>query len=201
MSEPTFDELQYALPIGSPGRRSGGWWGMLALIATEGALFVYLIFIYLYMGSQSTTAWPPDGKPELAIPAANTLVLLASSGFVWLGERSVRHGQKRPGAIAIAIGIALGTLFVGVQLHEWAGKSYGITTHLYGSLYFTITGFHMAHVVAGLVMLTVLLAWTCLGYFDKKRSAALQIGALYWHFVDVVWLLIFTALYLTPYLA
>ena len=75
---------------------------------------------------------------------------------------------------------------------EWHDHPYGLTAHLYGSLYFTITGFHMAHVVVGLIVLLLLLLWTALGYFDERRCAALTIGGLYWHFVDVVWLFIFT---------
>ena len=201
MSDQRLAELRQVLPVGSAGRRSGGWWGMLALISTEAALFGYLIFSYLYLASQNSTAWPPDGKPKLLVAGVNTLILLSSSFFVWACEKCVRRRRKRLGAASMAVGIVLGALFVGIQLHEWLGKPYGMTSNLYGSLYFTITGLHLVHVVVGLVVLMLLLIWTALGYFDEKRCAALQIGALYWHFVDIVWLFIFTTLYLTPYLS
>jgi heme/copper-type cytochrome/quinol oxidase subunit 3 len=75
-----------------------------------------------------------------------------------------------------------------------------MTAHLYGSLYFTITGFHMAHVVVGLIVLAVMTLWIALGYLDAKRIAPITIGGLYWHFVDVVWLFIFSTLYLSPFI-
>ena len=192
-------ERHLALPVGSAGKRSGGWWGMLALIATEAALFAYLIFSYLYLAALSPVHWPPEGQPKLGLATLNTGLLLLSSVFVWLCERLVRKGRRRAGVASLAVGIVLGIAFVGVQMHEWGDHPYGLTTHLYGSLYFTITGFHMAHVVVGLIVLCFLLVWTVLGYFDARRYAALTIGGLYWHFVDVVWLFIFTTLYLSPY--
>ncbi|SDR51474.1 cytochrome c oxidase subunit 3 [Paraburkholderia fungorum] len=193
-------ESSRLLPVGSAGERSGGWWGCLTLIATEGALFGYLIFSYLYLASQSTQHWPPEGLPKLGLGIANTVILLSSSGFVWLCECCVRRRRLRWGVASMAVGVVLGCTFMGIQLIEWHDHPYGLTTHLYGSLYFTITGFHMAHVAVGIVVLLLLLLWTALGYFDEKRCAALTIGGLYWHFVDVVWLFIFSTLYLSPYL-
>jgi cytochrome c oxidase subunit III len=187
------------LPVGSAGERSSGWLGCLMLISTEGALFGYLIFSYLYLAAQSPQHWPPEGQPKLGWSSANTLILLSSSVFVWLCERCVRRRRVRLGVASMAIAVVLGVVFVGIQLHEWNDHPYGIAANLYGSLYFTITGFHMAHVLVGLVILTLLGTWTGLGYFDARRCAALTIGGLYWHFVDVVWLFIFTTLYLTPY--
>lgn len=188
------------LPVGSAGERSGGWWGCLTLIATEGALFGYLIFSYLYLTSQSAQHWPPEGLPKLGLGIANTVILLSSSVFVWLCERFVRRQRLRWAVASMAVGVVLGSVFIGIQMIEWHDHPYGLTTHLYGSLYFTITGFHIAHVAVGIVVLLLLLLWTALGYFDEKRCAALTIGGLYWHFVDVVWLFIFSTLYLTPYL-
>ncbi|SAL01221.1 cytochrome c oxidase subunit I [Caballeronia pedi] len=187
------------LPAGSPGERSGGWWGCLTLVATEAALFGYLIFSYLYLASQTTQPWPPEGLPKLGLGLANTSILLSSSVFVWGSERFVRRGRRGMGALMLAIAIVLGVVFVAIQLKEWSNHPYGLTTHLYGSLYFTITGFHLMHVLVGLVVLAFLGLWTGLGYFDWARSAALTIGGLYWHFVDVVWLFIFATLYLSPY--
>lgn len=71
---------------------------------------------------------------------------------------------------------------------------------LYGSLFFTITGFHMVHVVAGVMSLAVVFAWVALGYFDTRRNAPVLIVSIYWHFVDAVWIVVFTTLYLAPYL-
>lgn len=192
--------LQELLPVGSDGKRSNGWWGLLALILTEGSLFGYLLFSYFYLASQAQQHWPPEGLPKLAIPGINTVILLASSGFIWASERCLKSRKMRSSIALMAVAIALGTCFIMIQLREWRNKSYNMTTDLYGSLYFTITGFHMAHVVVGVIILLLLLLWMMLGFFDDKRCVSVTIGGLYWHFVDGVWLFVFTALYLTPYL-
>ncbi len=193
-------ELDQALPVGSEGKRSGGWWGVLALIVTEGSLFGYLLFTYFYLASQSEQHWPPEGLPVLLIPSVNTVILLASSVFVWASERFIQRSLLRWSLASMGLALGLGVCFVVIQLNEWSKKTYDMTSNLYGSLYFTITGFHMLHVIVGLVILMVLLLWIALGYFDHRRYAAVSIGGLYWHFVDVVWLFVFTTLYLTPYL-
>jgi cytochrome c oxidase subunit 3 len=192
--------LQQPLPVGSESKRSGGWWGIWTLIATEASLFAYLLFTYFYLSSQTEQHWPPEGLPVLLVPGVNTLILLASSVCVWASECCIQRRQSYWALSAMALALILGVCFVAVQLNEWNKKTYDMTTNLYGSLYFTITGFHMLHVVAGLVVLAALLLWMALGYFDHRRYAAVTIGGLYWHFVDVVWLFVFTTLYLLPYL-
>lgn len=186
------------LPIGPMGHRALGWWGMLCVIATEGAVFVYLLFSYAYLALQPHAAWLPEGPPSLTLALPNTAVLVASSFVVAWGERRIRAGATRHAWLALLGTIGLGIVFVAVQLVEWHDKTFGIATSSYGSLYFTITGFHMAHVVAGLLMLAALALWTRLGLFDSRRNAPIAIGAIYWHFVDVVWLAVFFTFYLSP---
>jgi cytochrome c oxidase subunit 3 len=193
-------QLDRPLPVGSEGKRAGGWWGLLALIVTEGALFGYLLFSYFYLASQTQQHWPPEGLPQLGIASLNTAILLTSSVFIWASERCIRRRQLQWSLASMAVAILLGAGFVMIQLREWGHKRYDMTANLYDSLYFTITGFHLLHVVVGLVILLLLLLWTALGYFDDRRYAAVTIGGVYWHFVDVVWLFVFTTLYLTPYL-
>ncbi|MGZ5043800.1 MAG: cytochrome c oxidase subunit 3 [Methylobacter sp.] len=193
-------QLERSLPVGSESKRSGGWWGMLALIATEGSLFAYLLFAYFYLASQTEQHWPPEGLPILFMPGINTLILLTSSACVWFSERCIQLRQLYWALASMALAFILGVCFVAIQLNEWSKLSYDMATNLYGSLYFTITGFHMLHVIVGLVILSALLLWMALGYFDYRRYAAVTIGGLYWHFVDVVWLFVFTTFYLLPYL-
>jgi cytochrome c oxidase subunit 3 len=193
--------VQKPLMVGSCGKKSTGWWGVWTLIATEASLFGYLLLSYFYLYFQTGQYWPPEGHPKLLMPGINTIILLSSSIFVWLAERGIRRNLSRGfncGMMAIAI--LLGIIFVGVQLREWHNKPYGINSHLYGSLYFTITGFHLAHVLVGLMILLLLTLWTWLGYFNDRRHSVITIGGLYWHFVDVVWIFIFSSLYLVPYL-
>ncbi|MEO8767640.1 MAG: cytochrome c oxidase subunit 3 [Nitrosospira sp.] len=187
------------LPVGSKGKLSGGWWGVLAMIVTEGSLFGYLLFTYFYLSSQAEEHWPPSGLPDLLMPSINTAILLVSSVCVWASERCIRTKRIQWAIVAMALAIVLGACFVGVQLNEWDKKTYGMTSDLYGSLYFTITGFHLLHVIIGLSILLLLLMWISFGYFNEKRHVAITIGGVYWHFVDGVWLFVFTTLYLFPY--
>lgn len=193
-------QFDQPLPVGSDGKLSGGWWGVLALIVTEGSLFGYLLFAYFYLAAQTEQQWPPTGLPDLLLPGINTAILLLSSVCVWASERCIRKKQTRWAIAAMALAIVLGACFIGMQLNEWDKKTYGMTSDLYGSLYFTITGFHLCHVMIGLVILLLLLVWISLGYFSERRYAAVTIGGVYWHFVDVVWLFVFTTLYIFPYL-
>lgn len=191
---------QQPLSVESDDKLSTGWWGILALIVTEGSLFGFLLFTYFYLSAQTEQQWPPEGLPNLLMPTVNTAILLASSLFVWVSEQGIRHKKKYWSIGGMLIAIVLGSCFLKIQLIEWSEKSFDMTSNLYGSLYFTITGFHLFHVIIGLAILLLLLVWISLDYFSDKRYAALSIGGAYWHFVDVVWLFVFTTLYVFPYL-
>lgn len=189
------------LPVGNAGSTSTGWWGVWTLIITEGSLFGYLLLSYFYLLFQAPLHWPPGGNPTLLMPAINTAVLLTSSVCIEASARCIKRGRMRLSLAPTAAGIVLGAVFIAVQVREWHHKPYGIASNQYGSLYFTITGFHMAHVAVGLVILSFLLLWTYLGYFNENRHTVFSIGGVYWHFVDAVWLVIFSSFYLFPYLA
>jgi heme/copper-type cytochrome/quinol oxidase subunit 3 len=188
------------LPIGSVGAHGSGLFGVWCLVATEGALFAYLLFSYFYCAMQGNQHWPPGGNPSLTLALINTAVLLLSSLAVWLGLRGVRRGSQVQLIAGLSAGIVLGILFVAIQLIEWSHKPFSISSSLYGSLFFTITGFHMAHVIVGLLMLSAMLIRSLLGYFDRERHGPIAVGAIYWHFVDGVWLAVLASLYLSPYL-
>ena len=184
-----------SLPVGGQELISTRWWGMMCLIATEGILFVYLIFAYAYLGSQSPGPWPPAGPPSLGLSAPDTIVLLASSFLLAWGVR--KGANKARWQLALAGTFVLGTIFLVVQGFEWAAKPFMLKTNAYSAIYFTVTGFHMAHVVVGLLILLVLLGWSFSGRLNRHPECAF-LGTLYWHFVDVVWLAVFTAIYLFP---
>lgn len=188
------------LPVGALGRNSVGWWGMLCLIATEASLFAYLLFSYYYMAVQRGPAWSPEPHPDLTLAAPDTVILLASSVAVWWGEKGVKQGRRGQHIIGQSLAIVLGVLFVVIQAFEWKSKTFGLATDAYGSLYFTITGFHMAHVIVGVSMLIVVLIWSLIGYFSPRHHARVTIASIYWHFVDAVWLCVFFTFYLSPYL-
>lgn len=200
MADAISARIEDGLPVGSRGRLSSGWWGMWAIIATEAALFAYLLFSYFYIEAQVLGPWPSGGLPKLKIALPDTVILLAASATMWWGERGVRRGRRAQLCIGLLATVLLGAVFLGLQLLEWHDKPFRLDTNVYGSLYFTVTGFHMAHVVAGLLMLTAMLLWSVLGYFDERRHSVISIGAIYWHFVTAVWIVVFLSIYVSPYL-
>lgn len=130
----------------------------------------------------------------------NTLILLASSGVAWFGERGTRRGNRTEQLIGLAGTFVMGAIFLTIQYFEWQNKTYSITSSSYGSLFYTVTGFHGAHVIVGLLILAALVIWSWLGYFGRANSTPVSVGVLYWHFVDAVWLFVLFTFYITPYL-
>lgn len=186
------------LPVGSKAHHASGWWGMLTVIATEATLFAYLLFSYFYIASHAIGAWPPHGMPKFSLAIPGTIVLVAGSVTMWWGERGIDRGNSVQLMIGLAISTALGIAFILLEGFEWAGQPFHLTSGVYSSLYFTITGFHLVHVFVGLLLLMVLFLWTALGYFDAKRHSAVSIGVLYWHFITIVWLAVFFTFYIAP---
>jgi heme/copper-type cytochrome/quinol oxidase subunit 3 len=188
------------LPAPRRATLSPGAWGMLLLIATEGSLFGYLLFSYFYLGSLSRGPWPPDGPPDLHLVVPNTLVLLLSSATMAWGESGIRRGREARLRWGLALTLVLGAAFLVVQGIEYHAQHFGPTANAYASEFYTITGFHGAHVAVGLLMIAVVGARALLAHFTAARHEAVTNVAWYWHFVDAVWLAVFTSLYLAPHI-
>lgn len=182
---------------GEPIRRVSGWWGMWMLIATEASLFAYLLFAYGYLAVLNGDAWPRE-RPEMKIALCGTALLLASSGVFALAERACKAG-RRP-LLLLSLAALMGVVFIALQAIEWRHREYSLADGAYASSYFVTTGFHMAHVVGGLLMIAALWWWVWLGLVDARRPAAFTIVGMYWHFVDAVWLAVFAAYYVWPLL-
>jgi len=176
---------------------------MAWLIATEATLFASLIASYFFLRFRHGVEWPPDGLPlpALELPMIMSALLLSSSIPVHIAESAIKKGKQGTLRGGLAAGFALGATFlvltVGVEwpetLHEFTPR-----TNVYGSLFFTITGFHAMHVLVGLAMSlwTQVRAWH--GAFDADRHVTVQNFTMYWHFVDVVWIFVFLTLYVSP---
>lgn len=182
--------------------------GMIIFLVSEAMLFAGLLAAYVVLRTTATGfpwqpghAWPPDpGLPHLPVllTSINTVFLVASSFTFHFSETAVQKGKSGLGLLGLTI--LLGTVFVVIQGFEW--------THLYheglwfnkggvfGATFFVITGFHGAHVAIGvLLILWCFLRQSLTHCFTPQRHVALANVALYWHFVDVVWLVVFTLLY------
>jgi len=188
------------LPVGPVGRHGIGWWGVSTLVASEAALFSYLLFCYYYIGAAAQPGWLPENHPRLFPALPNTILLLASSGAAWIGETGIEEEKRGQALAGFAAAFVMGAIFAAVQGYEWWERPYDLGTTSFASLYFTTTGFHLAHVIVGLVILAALFGWTLADFFSPRRRISVSAGVLYWHFVDMVWLFVFTTYYITPYL-
>ena len=186
------------LPVPEADAHSPGRLGMVLVLATEASFFVYLLFAYFYLASMANGAWPPGGSPPLQLALPNTVILVVSSGTMWWAEAGIRKGKQWQLRLGLAVTLILGMIFLALQLLEYSRKTFTPASGAYGSLFFTITGFHGAHVVAGLLMNVVIQVWAWLGQFDARRHLAVSTIARYWHLVDVVWIAVLATLYLTP---
>ncbi|HEX3432019.1 MAG TPA: cytochrome c oxidase subunit 3 [Rhizomicrobium sp.] len=190
------------LPVGAIDTRATGWWAMIFTVFTEASLFAYLLFSYYYLAVQPHLpgTFPQGGTPTLSLALPDTIILLSSSIAVAWAQFHIEHNDKRHLVWGLAIAAFLGMIFVAIQYFEWADKSFSLPSSTYSSLYFTVTGFHMAHVIVGVFILWALCFWSAKGYFNRVRYAHIHIGGLYWHFVDAVWIFIFFTFYITPLL-
>jgi heme/copper-type cytochrome/quinol oxidase subunit 3 len=181
---------------------SNGWWGMVLLIATEATLFAVLLASYFYVRFKTSGGWPPDGigDPRLLRAAVMTVLLAASSLFVHAAEAGIRRGSQRALVGGLAVGFLLGLAFLGLQIWETdvVAKEFTPRTDAYGSFFFTITGAHSAHLVAGLLLVAWIQVRGWLGAYSPRRHLGVQMAAVYWHFVVAVQLAIFATLYLSP---
>ncbi|HET7481790.1 MAG TPA: heme-copper oxidase subunit III [Actinomycetota bacterium] len=204
----TLENLRFPeqeLPEHVAGTRAFGWWGMVWLIATEATLFAALIASYFYLRFQYGTVWPPGdiAIPTLQLPIVMSVILLSSSIPVHFAESAIKKGKVGGLKLGLAIGFILGVAFLAITFGiEWPEKLGEFTprTNVYGSLFYTILGFHAAHVIVGLAMnlWAQVRAWK--GAFDRDRHLTIQNFTMYWHFVDVVWVFVFSTIYLSPHL-
>lgn len=184
-----------------PSGRTVGWWGMVMFITTEATLFAVLLSSYFYVRFQYGAEWPPPGidKPKLLRPLIMTALLLPSSLPVIWAERGIRKGQRWRLRLGLSATIVMGLGFLvlqGMEYHEKLDK-FTMSSNVYGSFFYTITGFHGLHVIIGLTIVVWLLSASIRGSFGARHHERVVLAALYWHFVDIVWAAILFTIYLS----
>jgi heme/copper-type cytochrome/quinol oxidase subunit 3 len=175
--------------------------GMALFLASE--TFFFAVLILVYIAYRSASANGPNAANSLDVSAAAifTAFLLGSSVTLWLAERSM--ARERPGGMRLwlLITVVLGATFLVGQGWEYLkliGENVTINRNLFGSTFFTLTGFHGLHVFSGVVALAILFGLAMAGWFHGPHAIALETVGWYWHFVDAVWVVIFTIIYLWP---
>ncbi len=196
------DARKASLPIGGSltGTRATSWWAMIVVILNEAVVFASLLASYYYLRVNSVL-WPPQGiaRPELTLSSINTLILISSSIALQWGVAGIAHGNTGRMRAAFAIAFLLGAVFLGIQVYEYTQLKFLPQDTAYGTLFWGITGLHAAHVFVGLLMNAYVQLRAVYGHFSVDRRQAVENVALYWHFVDVVWIFIFISLFLSPY--
>lgn len=187
-----------ALAEHEPQGRSFGWYGMVFFLASEAVFFANLIASYLYLRVRAG-AWPPTAehltRPEILIPGINTIILLSSSFPMHFAGRAAAKGDRRGLVVGLGLTALLGAIFLGGQAYEYAHNAFGPSTGVFGSTFYTLTGFHGAHVTFGVIFLIIVFLRASRGHFTKDKHFAVNAVEMYWHFVDAVWILLFLVLY------
>ena len=142
--------------------------------------------------------WPPKGVSTIDafhLPLFNTLILLTSGTTITWAHHAMLLNDKKSVRTALVMTVLLGVLFTAVQFHEYADAPFAFKGNIYGSTFFMATGFHGFHVIIGTIFLTICLMRASRGQYTPRRHLGFEFAAWYWHFVDVVWLFLFVAIY------
>jgi cytochrome c oxidase subunit III len=170
--------------------------GTYVFLASELVFFVALFGAYFTLRAE-TTPWPPAGAevdPVLSGIATGLLVL--SSVTYVLASGAARRHEVRVFRRWLAPTFALGAAFLGLQLIDYSRLAFSVSSHAYGTMFYAMTGFHGAHVVAGLILMLVVFGRSMQGAYDSGEPLGVEAVGYYWHFVDVVWIALYVTLYL-----
>jgi cytochrome c oxidase subunit 3 len=176
--------------------------GMLLFIASEVMFFAALFAAYFNVKA-TAAVWPPEGTDfinPIPLPVIVTIILVSSSFVMQWGVWQIRKGNRTAMNRAIAVTLLLGVIFLTLQVYDYynlvTNDNFGINSGIYGTLFYTMTGFHGAHVFGGVIGLTVILTRGMQGQFSSRHYIAVEAVSAYWHFVDIVWVALFATIYL-----
>jgi cytochrome c oxidase subunit 3 len=171
--------------------------GMFCLIAAESAIFVIFLVAYIFYIGKSLSG--PTPRQVLEIPIFNTVCLLSSSLTIHLAVRALQLGKTPTFKLFWFLTLALGTIFLFGTGREWHRLIYSagltISTNLFGTTYYSLVGLHAFHVLAGLLGLTIVMLLALAAKVTEEHAEHVDVFSLYWHFVDVVWVVVFTTVY------
>jgi heme/copper-type cytochrome/quinol oxidase subunit 3 len=174
---------------------------MWVYLGSDCLLFGSLISTYLLLRHRSVGGPQPGDVFDIPFTSVSSFVLLMSSLTMALAVAAINRGDVHRNRVWLATTALLGATFIGGQVYEFTTfyrEGLGYTTNIFGSAFYTLTGFHGLHVSVGIVMLLSLLVMSLRGNLGPARGESVEIVGLYWHFVDIVWIVIFTVVYLIP---
>ena len=188
------------VPVRGEGRPTPGW-GMVCLIMTESTIFAALIGSYFFYRAASKQ-WPPPGieEPKLTLAIIFSFVLWGSSIPMIIAERGIKRGNQRALRFGLMAAWLMGAAFVAYSVQDFSVLKFPIGENAYTSIFYTTIGLHTFHVFVGLMISAVVQIKAWLGKFSEERHVTVQVYAMYWHFVDAVWLFVMPAFILSPHL-
>jgi len=195
MGVPSITIPQDNVPWNPIARGPVGMWG---LIAAESAIFTIFVVAYIFYIGKSATG--PQPRDVLRVPILFTICLWSSSLTIHSAVRCLRRGRVRNFALWWFLTIVLGAAFLGGTLREWHHLIYdeGLTiqTNLFGTTFYSLVGLHAFHVTVGLLGLATVLLFALLGHVSGRDVERVNVLSMYWHFVDAVWVVVFTVVYI-----
>ncbi|MBF0558598.1 MAG: heme-copper oxidase subunit III [Nitrospirae bacterium] len=178
---------------------------IIIFILSEAALFGGLFSGYLY-NMFPAPVWPPAntpaGVPPLGLALILSVVLLSSSATMQVAENRLEKGDIGGFKLWLSVTMVLGLLFLAGQASEWTkliGEGFTVSTNAYGTFFYTVTGFHGSHVLVGFVLMLFILLLALGNKINKQRQTVVKACGYYWHFVDGIWLLVLSLIYVLPY--
>jgi cytochrome c oxidase subunit 3 len=193
IKEATFEKAHSSLA------KLGLRYGMALFIASEVMFFVAFFWAYFSAAIfPHDGVWPPKGIATFDpfdLPFVMTLILLFSGCTVTFAHHALQEGRMKDATQALGFTVGLGVLFTCFQMYEYSHAQWGMKDGIYPSTFFMATGFHGLHVLIGTIFLFVCWVRTAKGHFTKESHFGFEAAAWYWHFVDVVWLFLFTSIY------
>ncbi|MFB2877877.1 heme-copper oxidase subunit III [Floridanema aerugineum] len=172
-------------------------WGLLTFLASESLMFGGFFASYLvYRGGAGN--WPPEGtEVELLLPTINTIILVSSSFVIHLGDTAIKKNNVNGMRLWYAVTALMGATFLGGQVYEYLTLGYGLTTNIFSNCFYLMTGFHGLHVFVGLLLiLGVLWRSRRSGHYSATKHVGIEMAEIYWHFVDIIWIVLFSLLYI-----
>ncbi len=191
-----------SIPIAAAGSPSWklpyrGTIGMLCLIIAEAAIFIIFVVAYLFYIGKSLSG--PTPAQVLELPIFGTICLLSSSFTVHMAVVALRKNNRSGTTMWLGATVLLGGIFMLTTAQEWHHLIYekGLTirTNLFGTTYYSLVGLHASHVIVGLLLLTLTFYFSLTGRLHEEHEKKLDVLSLYWHFVDAVWVVVFTVVY------
>ncbi len=192
----------------TPVVRIGLRYGFILFIMSEVMFFAAWFWTFFKHALYPMTAgspkidgvWPPEGITPFDpwhLPLINTLILLCSGAAATWAHHAMAHENNRKDMInGLLLACGLGALFTFFQAYEYSHAAFGFSGNIYGASFFMATGFHGAHVIIGTIFLLVCMFRAMKGHFTPDQHVGFEAAAWYWHFVDVVWLFLFAAIYI-----